>query len=120
NQRTNAIAVSGRGSASTGAAVSTAAETMIPLSAVTNYAFGTTPLGVNHQGLFVACTISFHLVVGKTLSDAVAFVNGTMRDIGAPATIHGSFQGTARAFQQSLDSQLLVVLAALAAIYIVL
>ena len=47
-------------------------------------------------------------------------MNGTMRDIGAPATIHGSFQGTARAFQQSLDSQLLVVLAALAAIYIVL
>jgi multidrug efflux pump len=120
NQRTNAIAVSGRGSASTGAAVSTTPETMIPLSAVTNYEFGTTPLGVNHQGLFVASTISFNLVVGKTLSDAVAYVNGTMREIGVPATIHGSFQGTARAFQQSLDSQILVVLAALIAIYIVL
>jgi multidrug efflux pump len=120
NQRTNAIAVSGRGSASTGAAVSTAPETMIPLSAVTNYAFGTTPLSVNHQGLFVASTISFNLTVGKTLSDAVAYVNGTMHEIGVPTTIHGSFQGTARAFQQSLDSQILVVLAALAAIYIVL
>src|SRR6185437_15127569 len=120
NQRTNAIAVSGRGSASTGAAVSTAPETMIPLEAVTNYQFGTTPLGVNHQGLFVASTVSFNLAIGKTLSDAVAYVNGTMRDIGVPATIHGSFQGTARAFQQSLDSQILVVLAALAAIYIVL
>ncbi|HTE81188.1 MAG TPA: efflux RND transporter permease subunit [Reyranella sp.] len=120
NQRTNAIAVSGRGSASTGAAVSTAPETMIPLSAVTNYEFGTTPLGVNHQGLFVAATVSFNLTVGKTLSDAVAYVNGTMREIGVPTTIHGSFQGTARAFQQSLDSQILVVLAALAAIYIVL
>jgi multidrug efflux pump len=120
NQRTNAIAVSGRGSASTGAAVSTAPETMVPLSAVTNYAFGTTPLAVNHQGLFVASTVSFNLTVGKTLSDAVAYVNGTMREIGMPATIHGSFQGTARAFQQSLDSQILVVLAALAAIYIVL
>ncbi len=120
NQLTNAIAVSGRGTASTGAAVSTTAETMIPLSAVTNYQFGTTPLGVNHQGLFVASTVSFNLVVGKTLSDAVTYVNNTMREIGVPATIHGSFQGTARAFQQSLDSQILVVLAALAAIYIVL
>ncbi len=120
NQLTNAIAVSGRGSASTGAAVSTTPETMIPLSAVTNYQFGNTPLGVNHQGLFVASTISFNLTVGKTLSDAVTFINGTMREIGMPATIHGSFQGTARAFQQSLDSQILVVLAALAAIYIVL
>ena len=103
NQRTNAIAVSGRGTASTGAAVSTAPETMIPLSAVTSYEFGTTPLGVNHQGLFVASTVSFNLTVGKTLSDAVAYVNGTMREIGVPATIHGSFQGTARAFQQSLE-----------------
>ncbi|MBN9090289.1 MAG: efflux RND transporter permease subunit [Reyranella sp.] len=120
NQLTNAIAVSGRGSASTGAAVSTTPETMIPLSAVTNYQFGTTPLGVNHQGLFVASTVSFNLVPGKTLSDAVTFVNNTMREIGVPTTIHGSFQGTARAFQQSLDSQILVVLAALAAIYIVL
>jgi len=50
----------------------------------------------------------------------VTYVNDTMREIGVPTTIHGSFQGTARAFQQSLDSQILVVLAALAAIYIVL
>ncbi len=120
NQRTNAIAVSGRGVASTGAAVSTSAETMIPLSQVTRYEFGTTPLAVNHQGLFVATTISFNLAIGKTLSDAVTYVNATMHDIGVPASIHGSFQGTAAAFQQSLNNQLLVVLAALAAIYIVL
>ncbi len=120
NQRTNAIAVSGKGSASTGAAVSTNAETMVPLSQLTRYEFGTTPLGVNHQGLFVATTISFNLALGKTLSDAVTYVNGVMQEIGVPATIHGSFQGTARAFQQSLNNQLLVVLAALAAIYIVL
>src|SRR5205814_7654701 len=61
NQRTNAIAVAGRGVASTGAAVSTSPETMIPLSQVTRYEFGTTPLAVNHQGLFVATTISFNL-----------------------------------------------------------
>ena len=107
-------------SASTGAAVSTSAETMIPLRPVTRYDFGNTPLGVNHQGLFVATTISFNLAIGKTLSDAVTYVNTTMREIGVPASIHGSFQGTARAFQQSLNNQLLVVLAALAAIYIVL
>jgi len=120
NQRTNAIAVSGRGSASTGAAVSTTPEQMIPLSQLTKYEFGTTPLAVNHQGLFVASTVSFNLVPGKTLSDAVAFVNATMHEIGLPASIHGSFQGTARAFQQSLGNQLLLVLAALAAVYIVL
>ena len=120
NQRTNQIAVSGRGTASTGAAVSTAPETMIPLSSVTRYDFGTTPLAVNHQGLFVASTISFNLAPGKTLSDAVAFVNETMREIGLPSTIHGSFQGTARAFQDSLNNQLLLVLAALLAVYIVL
>jgi multidrug efflux pump len=120
NQRTNAIAVSGRGVASTGAAVSTSAETMIPLSQLTRYDFGTTPLSVNHQGLFVATTVSFNLALDKTLSDAVAYVNATMREIGVPSTIHGSFQGTARAFQQSLNSQVLVILAALIAIYIVL
>jgi multidrug efflux pump len=120
NQRTNQIAVSGRGSASTGAAVSTTPETMIPLQSVTRYDFGTTPLAVNHQGLFVASTISFNLVPGKTLSDAISYVNDTMREIGVPSTIHGSFQGTARAFQQSLSNQLLLILAALAAVYIVL
>src|SRR3981081_2084502 len=120
NPRTTQIAVSGRGSASTGAAVSTAPETMIPLPSVTRYDFGTTPLAVNHQGLFVASTISFNLAPGKTLSDAVAYVNETMREIGLPSTIHGSFQGTARAFQDSLNNQLLLVLAALAAVYIVL
>ncbi|MCX7366488.1 MAG: efflux RND transporter permease subunit [Alphaproteobacteria bacterium] len=120
NQRTNAIAVSGRGSASTGAAVSTTAETMVPLSAVTRYGFGTTPLAVNHQGLFVANTISFNLLPGKTLSDAVADINATMREIGLPTTLHGTFQGTARAFQQSLNTQLVLVLAALLAVYIVL
>ncbi|MBM3646676.1 MAG: nodulation protein [Alphaproteobacteria bacterium] len=120
NRRTNQIAMSGRGSASTGAAVSTTPETMIPLSQLTRHEFGTTPLSVNHQGLFVASTVSFNLAPGKTLSDAIAYVNDTMREIGMPATIHGAFQGTARAFQQSLGNQLLLILAALVAVYIVL
>jgi multidrug efflux pump len=120
NQLTNQIAVTGRGSASTGAAVSNTAETMVPLSALTRYEFGTTPLGVNHQGLFVATTLSFNLQPDKTLSDAVAYVNSTMNEVGVPATIHGSFAGTAQAFQQSLTNQLVMVVAALIAIYIVL
>ncbi|MCA0246685.1 MAG: efflux RND transporter permease subunit [Proteobacteria bacterium] len=120
NARTNQIAIGGRGGASTGAAVSTAAETLIPLTQLTRYEYGTTPLAVNHQSMFVASTISFNLAPGKTLSDAVAYVNETMREIGVPTTLHGSFQGTARAFQQSLNNQLLLVLAALAAVYIVL
>ena len=120
NKLTNQIAVSGRGSASTGAAVSNTPEKMVPLSAVTRYEFGTTPLGVNHQGLFVATTVSFNLAEGKTLSDAVAYVNNTMNEVGVPATITGRFAGTAQAYQQSLNNQLFIVLAALAAIYIVL
>ncbi len=120
NQRTNQFATSGRGVASTGAAVSLLPETMVPLSAVTRYEFGNTPLAINHQGLFVASTISFNLAPDKKLSDAIAYVNATMIDIGVPATIHGAFQGTARAFQQSLDNQLLLILAALVAVYIVL
>ena len=120
NLRTNQIAVSGRGSASTGAAVSTTPEKLVPLSAVTRWDYGTTPLAVNHQSMFVASTVSFNLAPGKTLSDAIQYVNGTMREIGVPSTLHGSFQGTARAFQQSLNNQLLLVLAALAAVYIVL
>ena len=120
NLRTNQIAVSGRGSASTGAAVSTTPEKLVPLSAVTRWDYGTAPLAVNHQGMFVASTVSFNLAPGKTLSDAVQYVNDTMREIGVPTTLHGSFQGTARAFQQSLGNQLLLVLAALVAVYIVL
>ena len=120
NARTNQIAIGGRSGASTGAAVSTTAETLIPLTQLTRYEYGTTPLAVNHQSMFVASTISFNLAPGKTLSDAVAYVNETMREIGVPTTLHGSFQGTARAFQQSLNNQLLLVLAALAAVYIVL
>lgn len=120
NLRTNQIAVGGRSSASTGQAVSTAQEKLVPLSALTTYQFDTTPLAVNHQSMFVASTISYNLAPGKTLSDAVTYINDTMREIGVPSTLHGSFQGTAGAFQQSLGNQLILVLAALAAVYIVL
>ncbi|TDQ89738.1 efflux RND transporter permease subunit [Paraburkholderia silvatlantica] len=120
NLATNSLAASGKSSASSGAAVSTSKETMVPLSSIASFGPGTTPLSVNHQSQFVASTISFNLPPGKSLSDATQAIYDTMGEIGMPATIHGSFQGTAQAFQQSLDNQPLLILAALAAVYIVL
>ena len=120
NLALNSIGNTGKGAASTGAAVSTASETMVPLSAVARYGAGNIPLAVNHQGLFVASTMSFNLPPGSSLSDAVKAVNEVMTRLGVPTTIHGTFQGTARAFQQSLSNQPWLILAALIAIYIVL
>jgi multidrug efflux pump len=120
NLAINSIAASGKSSASSGAAVSTTQETMIPLSAIASFGPGNTPLSVNHQSQFVASTISFNLPPGKSLSDATKAIYDTMAEIGMPGTIHGSFQGTAQAFQQSLSDMPLLILAALAAVYIVL
>jgi multidrug efflux pump len=120
NLAINSLAASGKSSASSGAAVSTSKETMIPLSAIASFGPGSTPLSVNHQSQFVASTISFNLPPGKSLSDATKAIYDTMAEIGMPATIHGSFQGTAQAFQQSLSDMPLLILAALAAVYIVL
>jgi multidrug efflux pump len=120
NAAANQLANSGRGGTSTGAAVSAAQEEMIPLSAFSHFAPGTTPLAVNHQGTFAATTIAFNLPEKESLSTAVAAIDQTMNRIGAPVTIHGGFQGTARTFQQSLTDEPMLVVAALMAIYIVL
>ncbi|MGA2286831.1 efflux RND transporter permease subunit [Bradyrhizobium sp.] len=120
NLATNSIGATGKGAASTGSAVSTAIETMIPLSAVAHFTQGATPLAVNHQGLLVANTISFNLAPNVSLSTAVTTIETAMNRIGVPATIRGTFQGTAKAFQDSLASEPYLILAALVAIYIVL
>jgi multidrug efflux pump len=120
NLATNSIGATGKGVASTGSAVSTNAETMIPLSAVAHFTQGATPLAVNHQGLLVANTISFNLPPNVSLSTAIATIEATMNRIGVPATIRGTFQGTAKAFQDSLSNQPFLILAALVTIYIVL
>ena len=117
----NAIANTGHGGASTGAAVSTSAETMVPLAAFSHYGPGSTPLAVNHQGQFVATTISFNLAPGNSLERRGEPPSTTRwTRLGVPATIHGSFQGTAQAFQQSLANEPFLILAALVAVYIVL
>jgi multidrug efflux pump len=120
NQAANQLANTGRGNTSTGAAVATAAETMVPLVAFSSFGPDTTPLAVNHQGHFVASTISFNLAPDKSLSDAARAIAETMARLGVPGSIHGSFQGTARVFQQSLSNELVLILAALAAMYVVL
>jgi multidrug efflux pump len=100
--------------------VSTPLPTQVPLAAFSHYAYTNTPLAVNHQGQFVASTISFNLPENVSLSQATAAVEQTMSRIGVPATVHGTFAGSARAFQQSVQSQPIVILAALLTIYIVL
>jgi len=96
------------------------AKGLVPLSSVAHWETTTTALSVNHQSQFVATTLSFNLPPNVSLSQATEAVQQAMVRIGMPATIHGSFQGTARAFQQSLDSQPWLILAALIAVYIVL
>ena len=98
---------------------SPAGET-VPLSAVARYDYSNSPLSVNHQGQFAASTISFNLPEGVSLSQAAAAINDTMARIGVPATVYGSFQGTARSFQTTLARQPWLILAAILTMYIVL
>jgi multidrug efflux pump len=120
NASINALANSGKGSASAGAAVSTGQESMIPLAAFTHYGPGNTPLSVNHQGLFVASTISFNLQPGYSLSDARAELRRASAEIHMPSSVRGSLQGTARVFEESVANEPILIMAALAAVYIVL
>ena len=94
--------------------------TQVPLSAFSSYGPTSTPLAVNHQGQFAASTISFNLPEGVSLSGATAAVRQAMDEIGVPTSVHGTFQGTARAFQASLENQPWLILAALITLYIVL
>jgi multidrug efflux pump len=93
---------------------------MVPLQSFATYGPGSAPLEVNHQGQFVSATVSFNLADGYSLSDATAAINREMARVGAPVSIHGAFAGTANAFQQSLNNQPFLILAALLAVYIVL
>jgi multidrug efflux pump len=93
---------------------------VVPLSAIASYQPTTAPIGVNHQGQFPAVTISFNLAGGMALSDAVTEIQQMQQRIRMPATVHGSFSGTAQAFQSSLAGEPFLILAALVAVYIVL
>src|SRR5262249_2288908 len=93
---------------------------LVPLAAFTHYEPSTAPLAVNHQGQFPAVTISFNLPAGVALGDAVNAISRAQTEIRLPASIRGSFQGTAQAFQASLANEPILIAAALLAVYIVL
>jgi multidrug efflux pump len=120
NAFTNALANTGKGVTSTGTAVSTIQETMIPLAVVSKYRPALTPLSVNHQGLFVASTISFNLQPGRSLSEAADEIDSAIARIHMPASIKGTLAGTAQLFQQSLGKEPLLIIAAIATVYILL
>jgi multidrug efflux pump len=92
----------------------------VPLSAVARFEPTNTLLLVNHQGQFPGVTLSFNITPGASLGNAVQAIEQSMREIGLPAGVQGSFQGAAKAFQASLENQPLLILAALITVYIVL
>jgi len=93
---------------------------IVPLSALAHYETGQLSLSVNHQGQEPATTLSFNLAPGTALGNAVTDIDTAERDIGMPSDVHGTFSGTAAAFQDSLSSEPLLIAFALAAVYIVL
>jgi len=92
----------------------------VPLSAISHYETTLAPLSVSHQGQFAAATISFNLAEGVSMSQASDAIKETMQQIKVPSTIYASFEGTAKLFQQGLDNEPWLVLAALLTVYIVL
>jgi len=100
--------------------VPTNSGAVVPLSSFAHYEHSNTSLSVNHQGLYPSITLSFNLGPGGALGDAVVRIQNLQREIGMPPTVHGGFQGTAQAFQESQSSMLVLIITALAAVYIIL
>ncbi|MBB5371257.1 MULTISPECIES: multidrug efflux RND transporter permease subunit [unclassified Janthinobacterium] len=100
--------------------VSSASGAQVPLSAFATIAPRNTPLSVNHQGGSPASTVSFNLPLNMSLSEATGAIDKAMQGLGLPASVRGSFQGTANAFQQSLSSQPILIAAAIVTVYLVL
>jgi multidrug efflux pump len=92
----------------------------VPLSELARYETTLAPLSVAHQGQFAAATVSFNLAPGVSMSEAQDVVRDTMARIGVPTGIYASFEGTARIFQQGLENQPILILAAILTVYIVL
>ena len=91
-----------------------------PLYSLATSKSGTTPLGINHTGLFPSVTVSFNLTPGVALSDATLEIAEMQKQLGTPTSVHGFFSGTALAYQQSLGTQKILVITALLAVFIVL
>jgi len=101
-------------------ASSTTASGNVPLATMATAATSTTPLSLNHTGLFPSVTVSFNLAPGMSLSDATLEIAQMQQKLGTPTSVHGFFAGTLLAYQQSLGTEPLLILTALLAVYIVL
>ncbi|MGR4867454.1 efflux RND transporter permease subunit [Variovorax sp. LARHSF232] len=110
----------GQRGASTGAPLTTAASTMVPLSTVAKFSERAIPTSIAHEGGELSSTISFSLPEGVPLSEARQVIEQAVADIAMPINVRGGFSGTAAGFQQTQGQQLLLILAALVVIYIVL
>jgi multidrug efflux pump subunit AcrB len=93
---------------------------LVPLSSFAHYEPSNTSLSVNHQGIFPSITLSFNLAPDASLGPAVQQIEEARNQLGVPNSVHATFQGTAQAFQDSLSNQLILILTALGAVYIVL
>ncbi|MDR3369776.1 efflux RND transporter permease subunit [Rhodoferax sp.] len=93
---------------------------LVPLASIATFKDAQLPTQVNHQGQFPAVTLSFNLATGVALGDAVSVVSMAIKNMALPSTLHGSFQGNAKAFQASTSSQPWLILAAILAVYVVL
>ncbi len=100
--------------------VKSATGQLVSLSAFTQYASTTTPLSVNHSSLFPSVTISFNLLPGAAFSDAAKEIEDAVAEMGLPASIHGAFSGTAATYSSLLSSMVILLIAAVTAVYIVL
>jgi multidrug efflux pump len=92
----------------------------IPLDALVKYAPSTTPVSVNHTGLFPSVTVSFNLAPGVSLGEATRKIGEIQQKLGMPQSVHGEFSGTLQAFEQSLTTEPYLVLTAILAVYLVL
>lgn len=110
------VALAGTNSALTGAA----ALAQAPLLAFTHVREVKLPITINHQGQFPVVTVSFNLAEGSSLGNAVEHIRQVTKETGMPASIEPRFQGTARAFENSLANESLLILAALVTVYLVL
>jgi multidrug efflux pump len=93
---------------------------LVPLSAFAHYEPSNTALSVNHQGIFPAITLSFNLAPGASLGPAVEHIQAAQRELRVPSSVHATFQGTAQAYQDSRSNQPVLIITAIAAVYIVL
>jgi multidrug efflux pump len=120
NFAANFLANGGGGNTSTGSAVSLVPETLVPFAAFSHFLTGTTPVSVNHTGTSVSTSIAFNLPDGVSIGTALAAIERKMSEIHVPVGIRGGTYGTASLFQQNNSNTPLMLLAALAAIYVVL